>query len=559
MVGVDLDKEWLSPGAVGFKPHCWEPWSFPFYSHSITDGIVPRQTTLSRWYLFTIVTLATFAVGLIGWRVPSRGFHAETLIVQRVRPTNKESITAGSVSSKIREIWQTDLEQFRNTYLQTLVDNHVNNVKLSHLIQSPTQPFDLNAVQIGTQRSDDHTGSFVVKLEYAGRTDGNVLSVTEMLTQHYIDFVSAQRCAAIITTSQHNHTHLVSAHNRVQKAQQHLYEFLSEYFVLKSTDTADDSGRNQHNDGTDDVGSNRNRFKIPATSEISHDPKIRNLEWQTLDIQIMDLQKRLETLLVKRTDTHPTVRKLMNQMDELQKKTQNIPKFSGGINGPHLSKKNRMLKGLATSSTDILLSNHSAGNRPDIQISDSLTQLSNEVVIQFDNLYEKWKQTHREYDTLLQAQRNSNNDSIHLTLANLPQFRVTPPQLVHFGCGWSYWRISCIAVVSILTTAVTITWLGHSQEEAMVNDAEKAQQIMSMPILGEITSTTLKSLPRMHARKERSRFRNLLMHGSESVLVLFVLAFMFSVYTDSQLTRPFWNNPYGTLTRALIRHDIENS
>ena len=520
---------------------------------------MPRQTTLSRYYLFTIVTLAVFAVGLICWRAPSRGFRAQTLIIQRVTPTNKESITATSVPSKIIEIWQTDLEQFRNTYLQTLVDNHINNVKLSHFTPFPTQLFDLNAVQIGTQRSDDHTGSFVVKLEYAGRIDGDVMSVTEMLTQHYIDFVSARRRTAIITASQHDHTHLVSAHNRVQKAQQYFYEFLSEYIVLKSTDTADDSERNQHNDGIDDVGSNRNRLEIPATSEVSHDPGIRNPEWQTLDIQIMDLQKRLETLLVERTDTHPTVRKLMIQMEELQKEIQNVPEFSAGIGRPHLSKKDRMLKGLATSSTDILPSNHSAENRPDTEFFDSLTNLSNEVVIQFDNLYEKWKQTHREYDTLLQAQKSSHHDSIHLTLANLPEFRVTPPRLVHVGYGWSHWRISCIAVVSILTTAVTITWLGQSQEEAMVNDAEKAQQIMSMPILGEITSTTLNSLPRMHARKERSHFRKLLMHGSESVLVLFLLAFVFSVYTDRQLTRPFWNNPCGTLTRALITYDMENS
>ena len=493
-------------------------------------GLQPlERKPLSRWYVFSIITLSSFLVILTFWRVPSGQFRARTIIT--FQGPNAAPGCLREDSARVAFV-QKSVKDF-NEQLQctTYLDSYGGSAQECYEV-----PWSI------AQKTDSRTGQETINVEYRTNVRQTALEKSDSVASQYVEFATERLKTAWDGSPTASGKSLVSRRREAQQVQQKLDEFLLAHFqeledeALKRADRTDST--------TPETGA-ESLTSEPVPARQDRVQQELNPARVALQARIDEMQRQLDAMLRDYNDSHPLVRSKMDELDDLQLQAAGVPQYLEKPVGT------QAVSVVPFRTTRVLReSDFSQLQRPAEKIERQLQQ-TKETIGQFHLLRSSRDKSWNDYQKSVQLAEKLDTKKTSFPVSAVPIFSTRSAQIVESRQEFHLWRLTFSALLAISLGILSSLVFRPARLTDELCEASEVASLLPMPVVGMITSTSLlqKSTPR------RNRHVNSCVRWttrlSEFVLAFFVFSFIFSAHVDNQFTTQYLSDPAGTFVQAV--------
>ena len=498
----------------------------------LLDGDMALQATephLPRWYVFTVVALATFLVGLALWTSRAPRVHVIASIVQHL-PDRVDSSGKDNSSAVVS---QTDIADFTRLAEE----------QLAFPVEETNRKLTITR---GESEKD------AVTIHYVGADEDEALSFVNSLSRAYVAFMQKRFHRSIADRQLAGSDATATSRHRIAEAARQLDSFLAGNF--RNLDQMGEARKNTDASSRTRV-ERRQKLQQKVTPDRGvvlkgHTERV-NPAWSALNAKIVSKEVQREKLSVRFTPTHPNMKRLAATILELREQLGRVDK-----------KIPFQQQDAITAKTDNLISpnalnvGHTDASRTTLHTSNEAegqhrNKLSDERKAEFARLRENFDRARLQYEDSLRLNQQAQQDTLARSLGSIPSFQVERAYVVGGDRVENVWRLCGAGCLALCIGGYCATHICQRQRHDLLWDPIEAKDIMSLPVVGELVSPEVNAPPSFRRGKNRDRTVRLVTRASELVLATFVFAFLLTAFSDSRLTRRFLIDPCETFTQAL--------
>ncbi|MBI84564.1 MAG: hypothetical protein CMJ81_15320 [Planctomycetaceae bacterium] len=489
----------------------------------------PERKRLSRWYVFSVITLSSFLVILTCWRVPSGQFRAQSVITFQNPNTDPGGVPMDSARAMFVQKTVKDFNEQLQCTMQ--VDSCGGSEQ-----QYCDVPWSI------AQKTDPGTGRGVINVEYRSNVRKTALEKADSVASQYVEFAKERLKTAWDGSPAARGKSLVSRRREAQRVQQKLDEFLLAHFQGLEDEAQKWSARA---DSTMSETGAPLPTSEPAPVRQNRFQQELNPSWVVLKTRIDEMQRQLTAMLRDYNDSHPLVRSKMDELDGLKLRVAELPQY---LEKPVETQAVLAVPFRATG----------AAQEPDFdrllrpaEKTERQLQQTKETVARFHLLRSNRDKSWYDFQESVQVAEKLAAKKTSFLVSEEPVFSIRWARIVESKQEFHLWRLTFSALAAISLGVLSFLVFPPARSTDKLFEASEVVSLLPMPVVGMITSTSLlqESAPR------RNRHVNSCVRWatrvSEFVLAFFVFSFIFSAHVDNQFTSQYLSDPAGTFVQAV--------
>lgn len=519
-----------------------------------------KRRPLSRSYVFSVVCLATFLLGIFCWKPADKSFHIQSTILQTLPllPLANESSPAESSETLLEAF----IDNHKRTQEPTLAHLQVlrGTVTTAKLSDDVNDPRIFNKIFL-TAMPGSNPQKSTVTLNYVSPNAHQAMTIANNVTQQYVGFVSEQiqHATAQIKT---DHRERVAGYKTIaESAEQNFYEFVTKRFTAPQDSETSQQNNSLPNDSADPATVSAE--SLAGTKGLAEDSKdlfanphfeksspgvredsnnIQTAIWHAMSEQLTRAENQLSNLLVDLQETHPRVQQLRNDIAQIRHDLKSIePPPTVATRPPTPALATHTVSASEANLLAVTEQNNGL-SQPREAINDS--PINNNALAAdqetFQQLKIEMERARRQYDEAL------GNEQLATQVQSVPLFHQESARVIHVFQPAAVGRLGFLLLLGI-GSGIVISLLLERRHQDFVTDTERACQLIPSPILAEIPSYNNDNTIRSAYLSKYATAR-VVTRGAEIVLIVFLLtACLRGQFINNLLG---WN-PTGVTTNSL--------